>query len=220
MKKNKIEKRLFKAADNATPKTASFEEATKDVSWNQVDFAQKPQRRKYLIPALSALSVCLALGVVAAILVSNSAFAPAEPESQSGSGDATKRPITFGDFSIREWECNDSSINLSATSIKVSDGTSFVSSDNLPLGSAPLYQKGGPLLCVITFVNGPLSLLDYGRFGDFLPPQFSGNAFSEKESYRFWITFSPKSEPGSSVQVRFENISSTISGRATYRLEK
>ena len=218
MKRNKIEKQLFKAADDATPKTTSFEETTKDVLWNQVGFAKKPVRRKYLIPALSILSVCLLLGVTAAILFSNSVFVPAEPESQSDSGDAGKRPIVFGIFSILEWECSDSSIDLSATSISVDDGTNLTSSEDLPYGSAALYQKDGPFLCVITFVNGPLSLLDYGRFANYLPPQFSGNAFSENESYRFWITFSPKSEPESSVQVRFENISSTVSGHAKYKL--
>lgn len=226
MKRSKIEKRLREEVNSLTPNPPSFDEIDKRVDWEEIASSIKPpKRRSWAIPAAISASICLVLAVVSTTLILRFApFSDAHKNSSGGSsrilssemaGDASdeQRPIVFGEFALKWWWMSDDAIDLSGTSLVISDQVMETLA-----GVARLENENGVFCGSACFSGFPFDAFVFGnlmRVGDW--GSFKGNATFGEYVFSFLITPPSAFETYKIVDVEF-NDPEIMTGLAYYQL--
>ena len=226
MKRSKIEKRLREEADSLTPNPPSFDEIDKRVDWEEVASSIKPpKRRSWAIPAAISASICLVLAVVSTTLIlrfapfsdthKNSSGGSSQLVSGEASADASdlQRPLVFGEFAVKWWWASYDAIDLSGTSLVISDQVMETQA-----GVARLENENGVFCGSACFSGSPFDAFVFSvlmRVGDY--GSFKGNATFGEYDFSFSITPPGAFDTGKIVGVEF-NDSEIMTGLAYYQL--
>lgn len=203
MKRNKTEKRIFKAADALTPEPPSFESATKGIDWDAVAQSARPapKRRRILIPTLAAgLGLCVA----AAIAIPLATHSSPSPETINY-GKNGHRAVSYGAFKAHLWRCYDINISFSDSTIEVDKEEAEGPSN------ASLFEKNGDYACSVHFSGSPFASFEFGTLS-YTVGGYQGEAAYLGEKLLFRINFPSDTR----ITVGFNNASSSIWGYAHY----
>lgn len=227
MKRSKIEKRLREEVNSLTPNPPSFDEIDKRVDWEEIASSIKPpKRRSWAIPAAISASICLVLTVVSTTLILRFApFSDAHKNSSGGSSQLVstqasagesqaERPLVFGEFAPKWWWMSDDAIDLSGTSLVISDQVMETQA-----GVARLENENGVFCGSACFSGFPFDVFVFGdlmRVGDY--GSFKGSASCSEIDSPFLITPSDTLEEAKRVKISFGE-PNTIMGLAVYQLK-
>lgn len=205
MKRNRTEKRVFEAADALTPEPPSFESVTKGVDW--VTVAQNgfpsPQRHRILVPmAIAGLAVCVAaaIAIPLAIHFSNEA---------SYYGEGGQRPVLYGAFAASWWDCSDSSIDFSLSTLEVTEERNDAPS------TALLFGKDGDYACCVRFAGSPFDSFEFGALS-FEMGKYRGEASYLNQKTSFSMCFPLEESSEKTITISFGDSSSFAFGTVYY----
>ncbi len=205
MKRNKIEKRIIEAADKLTPEPPSFSSVTAGVDWDNVlAQGERPKKRnlRLLIPAIAGASAA----AVAAIVIPLVLFFT-NKTVYFGAGEP--RPIIYGDFSVDRWNCTNSEMDFSLSTLKVVEERIETPS------SALLFGKEGEYVCCVLFNGSPFDSFDIGDL-TLSMGEYRGKAAYQGRDFGFSVCFPTKTLSNNTIIVSFTEFSSGEGGSVYY----
>lgn len=207
MRKNNIEKRIREQADVLTPEPPSFDTIEKRVDWDQVAASTRPNKpsRRFFVPVAIAASALLVVGVAIGVVVYQ-----ATQTTHYGSND--DRPIIEGTYKAVRWECSDSSLDLSTSSLKASK-TKLVDGP----GVASLFDEDHVFVASFSFYGEPFFKFVFTELIK-TRTNYAGTAYATNEVFSFSATPSLATSEAKTITASFENETATYFGYVVYQL--